>query len=90
MKNKLILLLACVAILSSGCTANERMKKFGGTSTVEIPAGQKLVNVTWKELNLWVLTKPMTTNDTAETYTFKEHSNMGIIQGTVIFKENKL
>jgi hypothetical protein len=72
-----------------GCTQNQRAKQWGGTATTELASGQKLVNVTWKDAQLWVLTKPMTTNDVAEIYTFKEFSSMGIVEGTVILKEKK-
>lgn len=38
--------------------------------TLELPANQKLVMITWKDDSLWYLTKPMTEEDVAETYTF--------------------
>jgi hypothetical protein len=31
----------------------------------------------------------MTTNDVAETYTFKEHSSFGLLEGTVVIVEKK-
>jgi hypothetical protein len=51
--------------------------------------GQKLVDVTWKESNLWYMTKPMSETDVAERYTFRENSNWGLVEGKVIFVETK-
>jgi uncharacterized lipoprotein YehR (DUF1307 family) len=77
------------SIMMLGCTTNERAKHFGGSMTIKLDRGQKLVDVTWKENSLWYMTKPMKEDDEAETYTFKEDSSYGIMQGTVIFVETK-
>jgi uncharacterized protein YceK len=89
MKKKIILglLLVGTITLFSGC--NTVTKNFGGTQYVDLPKGQKLVNATWKDDDFWYLTKPMTDNDKAETYDFKEISNFGVCQGDVIIKETK-
>lgn len=87
---KVVLMLSVLATLSLvSCTQNEMAKNFGGTANLDLPSGQKLVNVTWKEDHIWYLTKPMTATDVVETYTFKEQSSYGIMQGTVIIKESK-
>jgi hypothetical protein len=77
------------SIMFTGCTSNERAKNLGGTMTIELNSGEKLIDVTWKENSLWYMTKPMKEGDVAETYTFRENSPYGIIQGTVIFVETK-
>jgi uncharacterized lipoprotein YehR (DUF1307 family) len=77
------------SIMLIGCTSNERAKHFGGSMTIKLDRGQKLVDVTWKESSLWYMTKPMREGDEAETYSFKEDSSYGIMQGTVIFVETK-
>lgn len=88
-----ILFLSCIltafVLIGIGCTKNQRVKHFGGTATIELPVGQKLVHCTWKDANLWYLTRPMAKGDTAITYTFQEKSNLGIVQGTYIIKERK-
>ena len=76
-------------VMSAGCTQNQRAKQFGGTANIELKENQKLVNVTWRGHELWILTKTMKTNDVAETYTFKEHSSFGVIEGTVIISERR-
>jgi hypothetical protein len=71
----------------TGCTENVRSRTFGGTMKVEIPDGNKFVNATWKEGNLWVLTKEVSEGEPRETYTFVEKSSFGMIEGKVIFVE---
>jgi len=85
---KLILLLSISLSLFS-CTENSRVKNFGGEGVLNLPKGQKLVNVTWKETQLWYLTRPMHNNETAETYQFQEESSWGVIQGTFNIIETK-
>lgn len=87
---KKLFILAIIASLGlASCTENERAKRFGGTATINLPTGQKLVNVTWKDTQLWYLTRQMKPNDSAETYEFKEESSFGIIEGTVKLVETK-
>jgi hypothetical protein len=83
-------LLSLIAILTlTGCTQQQRAKQFGGKFTESLPAGRKLVNVTWKGDHLWYLTRPMTTNDIVETYTFKESSSWGLVQGEIDVVESR-
>lgn len=72
-------------LLITSCTDNKMTKTFGGTTTVELSQGERLINITWKESNLWVLTKQDTTKPT--NWTFKEVSNFGIFEGKIIIKE---
>lgn len=83
-----IAVLIFVSIVTS-CTKNQRVKQFGGKATIELPVGQKLVHCTWKDANLWYLTRPMKEGETAETYTFQEKSNFGMVEGTYLIKERK-
>lgn len=84
MKKILVGLLGIVMLAS--CTENTRARVYGGTQTIELEPGKRLVNVTWKEgSDLWILTKVDTTKPT--TYQFQEKSNMGVWEGSVIIKE---
>lgn len=88
MKKWIGAVLICAAI--SGCTANQRARQFGGTITKELPAGQKLITATWKDGDsLFYLTRPMRADEQPETYTFKEDSSFGLIEGTVIIRESR-
>ena len=79
-----------LGIVLAGCTAQERARDWGGNATVELEKGQKLVMATWKtSANLWFLTRPMRSDETPETYTFKESAAWGVMEGTVIIKESK-
>ena len=86
---KKLLFIAILALSLSACTENARVKTFGGTSTFNLPVGEKLVNVTWKDSNFWYLTRPMTARDSAVTYQFCEKSSLGVVQGTYIIVETK-
>jgi hypothetical protein len=89
---KKLFVVATLALVMVSCTDNQRAKSFGGTCSVELPAGEKLVNVTWKKFDLWYLTRKMTVKDTAETYTFRQDkgSLLSITgNGEIIIKESK-
>lgn len=73
----------------TSCTQNVRAKSFGGTANVSLSAGQKLVTATWKDQELWYLTRPMRSDESPESYTLSEESSWGMIEGKVIFSESK-
>lgn len=85
---KVFLILAAFALFA-GCTDNQRARQFGGTATETLPAGQKLVTATWKQDNLWMLTRPMLASESPETYEFRESSSFGLVQGKVVISESK-
>jgi len=86
---KVIFVIAILLITLTSCTDNMKVKEWGGTAEMYLPKGQKLVNMTWKESNLWILTKPMKDTDEVETYTFYEESSLGVMEGTYIVHEVK-
>jgi hypothetical protein len=88
MKRILVSAIAVLALTAS-CTQNARVKNFGGEGDINLPSGQKLVNVTWKETQVWYLTRKMHEDETPETYKFQEESSWGVIEGTYIIHENK-
>jgi len=83
-----ILALVVVAALSS-CTENSRSRTWGGTATVDLEPGQKLVEVTWKEASIWYLTEPMEPGYEPKTKVFQEDSRFGVMEGKVIFIEHR-
>lgn len=85
----LILITAIIAICLTGCTEQDMAKEWGGTYTMDLPKGEKLMEVTWKDTDLWYLTRPMRDDEEPETYTFREDSEFGIWEGTVIIVESK-
>jgi len=80
-----------VSILSAltSCTDNARVRYAGGRAVLEIASDRKLVNITWKEEDLWILTKARQEGDTVkDTYFFSEKSSYGLKDGeyTIIEK----
>jgi len=86
---KKLLILAITAIAFTSCTENQRAKTFGGTANVNLEPNRKLVTVTWKDDQIWYLTRPMDSSEKAETYNFQEESSWGVIEGTVVIIESK-
>ena len=70
--------------------SNYTTRNHGGNVTINIEENRKLVNVTWKNSSLWILTREMNENDIAESYKFVEDSNFGIFEGTVNIIESKI
>lgn len=87
MRNFLLTIL--FALMCISCTENARVKSYGGTGSINLPKGRKLVTVTWKGPQLWYLTRPMNENDVPESYRFQEESNWGIVEGTYILTESR-
>lgn len=80
-----IIMAIALAISLTGCQSVA--KNFGGTTYVDIPKGNKLLEVTWKDDSLWYLYRPMREDESAEEYVFQQQSNLGVIEGKVILKE---
>jgi hypothetical protein len=85
MKNALKLT-ASIAALSL-CSCNQFTKMYGGSMTVELEKDQKLVNASWKDHSLWILTRHRKDDEVAETFKYKESSAFGILEGTVTIVE---
>ncbi|MBR2143414.1 hypothetical protein [Anaerovibrio sp.] len=66
-------------------------KRIGGTTTIELPEGKKLVpyTVQWepKGSHIWYLTEDAEPGYKPKEYSFHESSNLGMLEGTIIFKE---
>ena len=86
---KKLFLAILMGIMVTSCTENNRVKKWGREGTINLPKGRKLVNVTWKETEIWYLTRPMDSNDVAESYQFQEESSWGVMEGTYNIIETK-
>ncbi len=78
-----------ILLTSIGCTDNQKAKNWGGTAKVDVANGQKLINVTWKEDNLQILSRKMKPTEKADVYEFYEESSFGMMEGTYIITEHK-
>lgn len=72
----------------TGCSEKTMSRNYGGTTTIDLEPGQKLEEITWKDNNIWYLTRPMQEDEVPETHTFQEDSEFGMIEGTVVIQEH--
>ena len=86
---KKILFILCMFLCLCSCTRQSRTRVYGGEMTINLPVGQELMEVTWKDNDLFYLTRPMSTDYVPVTKTFKESSSLGILESTVYFKETR-
>ena len=86
-KSRTVLVIFAVCGLMASCTQQERAKNWGMSAKVELESGKKLVNVTWKEENLWILTRPAAAGEKPTSYEFTENSSWGVLQGKIIINE---
>ena len=73
------LLLSAVALVSLAGCDQWAARTFGGSTTYELPPGEQLITITWKESSLWVLTY----NPATKECKFRESSTGGTLEGTV-------
>ena len=72
----------------TGCTRQIMAREFGGSYTIDLPKGEKLIEITWKDDDLFYLTRPMREDESPETYTFQQDSAYGIFEGSVTVVEH--
>jgi hypothetical protein len=78
---KLLVVLVGALVLAS-CTENERARRFGGTEEVSLKPNEVVLNVTWKESEMWICTK----DTVSGVVYFREKSSWGVMEGTIILK----
>ncbi|MBR5952593.1 MAG: hypothetical protein IKZ85_04905 [Pseudobutyrivibrio sp.] len=84
-----VLIIIFTMFMLTGCTEQAITKEFGGDMTINLEPGQKLEEITWKDDNLWYVTRPMRDDEFAETHIFQESSEFGLIEGTVYIVESE-
>ncbi len=90
MIKKILFVLALVFIfIFISCTENSLSRTFGGTMTINLPKGQKLIMATWKKTSLFYLTEPMDSIYVPKTKVFQENSNWGVVESKVLFIESR-
>lgn len=82
-------LFVALMLISVGCTRQQRARQFGGSVEIKLPAGQELMEATWKEDNLFYLTRPMSPDYVPVKKTFQESSSWGVMESTVYFIESR-
>lgn len=64
-----------------------RARQFGGNAKISLEQGTQLVNTTWKDNDLWLLTTVRPDTVKPKTYIFTEESNFGILEGSYTIRE---
>lgn len=88
MKKTIAIAAAIVGVCALGACSQWATRNFGGTTNIDLPPGEHLVNVTWEKEDLWYLTRPRHDDEKQETSTLRESSQLGIVSGTVVFHEH--
>lgn len=87
---KKIFFAALLSMMLFGLTAcQSTTKNLGGTTTIKLKPGVKLEEITWKDDDLWYLTRPMRDNESAETHTFDQSTDFGFKGQVIIIEKNK-
>lgn len=88
---KIFVVLGIVAstFFIGGCTSNSRARVWGGDMKIDLAPGEKLLEATWKEAELWYLTEQADSNYIPKVKVFKESSRFGVMEGSVTFVEHK-
>lgn len=87
MKKILFILLTIICFTSCEQTIT---REYGGTTTIKLQPGEKLLEATWKDDgNIWYLTEPMDSNYVPKTKIIKESSVFGQLESKVIFIETR-
>jgi hypothetical protein len=74
--------IAIIALTLASCTDNARARHWGGTEEISLNKNEVVLNVTWKDSQMWICTKDTVTN----VVYFREKSSLGVMEGTVILK----
>ena len=82
----LLVVIIISAVFLRGCDQTIT-KRYGGTTSVELNAGERLEMVTWKDDQMWIQVRPRTPDETPIAHEFREHSKYGMLQGKVVLKE---
>ena len=79
---KKVALIGMLVLSLFSCTEKSRAKQWGGTEELTLKENEVLMNMTWKESNLWVQTLDTTTG----IQYFREKSSWGWLEGEIIIK----
>ena len=88
MKIKNVICGLLFVVVVSSCE-NFATRNLGGSQTIELEKGQRLVEITFKNNDLWILTEPMDSDYVPKTKTFYEDSNFGVMEGKISIIEQR-
>ena len=91
---RIVTILSMVVVIASlsSCSKEQRAKNWGGSYTYKLPPNEKLLGVTWKESDLWILKRKMHKGEVADTSVFLQDKG-GVLNlsgdGQITFVETK-
>lgn len=83
-----ISLVICIFLMSS-CTEQERVRQFGGTATIDVEPGYRVMMATWKGDDLFYMIEEMPEDYVPHNKTLVESSSWGVIESKTVFKESR-
>jgi len=83
----IVLIVLVVGIFYSCVNQQTSARNWGGDMTIILAPGEKLEEITWKDDDLWYLTRPMREDEVPETHTFRADTVFGVFEGTVTIEE---
>lgn len=90
MKKKIAAIALCIGMLAGSLTGCQSVtKSWGGTTTLDLDPGLKLEEITWKDSDLWYLTRPMRDDEVAETHTFSQSADIGFEGKVIVIEHDK-
>lgn len=75
--------------INVSCTENYRAREFGGTVTIHVEKGKKVMMATWKGEDLFYMVEDMEDDYVPHNKKLIESSAYGIIESNVIFVESR-
>ena len=82
-----ISLVICICCIS--CTEQERARQFGGTATIDVEPGYRVMMATWKGDDLFYMVEEMPSDYEPHDKMLIESSSYGLIESKTIFKESR-
>ncbi len=79
MKKTILPVLVAAVFMVIGCTDNMKARKYGGKETMKLKPNERLLNITWKGDDLWMLTEDTITH----LQYFRESSSFGVWEGEI-------
>jgi ABC-type glycerol-3-phosphate transport system substrate-binding protein len=79
--------LALAAVLALAGCEQVITRNLGGTTRIELPCDSKFMHASWKDVHVWYSYRPANPGEPFVTVTYKESSNMGFVEGKILFVE---
>lgn len=90
MKKFIMISLALITMLAiSSCTENQRTRTLGGTMSINVKPGYKVIMATWKETDLFYMIEKMDSSYVPIEKILVEDASWGVLETKVKFIESR-